>query len=120
VRDVFNVTVQRVVKDMMYDARVKAVVVWHKRQKTNITREVGKEIHHIATQYKESEVDWPSQHQDAWLWFCDYWVSDEFKDRSDRNRGNQLSKTGIHHFGADGHASKTKRLVCSIIVNFTS
>jgi hypothetical protein len=31
VRHVFNISTQRVVKGMMYDARVEAVVVWHKR-----------------------------------------------------------------------------------------
>jgi hypothetical protein len=26
--------------------------------------------------------------------------------------GNQLSKSGLHHYRDDGHASKAKRLVC--------
>jgi hypothetical protein len=49
VRHVFNITAQRVVKGMMYDARVKAVVVWHKCQKTNMSREAAKKIHLITT-----------------------------------------------------------------------
>jgi hypothetical protein len=52
----------------MYDARVKAVVVWHKRQNTNMSREAAKRIHLTAAQYRKSEVDWLSQHPDAWLW----------------------------------------------------
>jgi hypothetical protein len=34
VREVFNIIAQRVVKGMMYDSRVKAMVIWHKRQET--------------------------------------------------------------------------------------
>ena len=71
-REVFNITAQIVLKDMMYDARVKAVVVWHKRQKTNMSREEDKKIHFIAPQYRESEVDSVSQHLDVWLWLCNY------------------------------------------------
>jgi hypothetical protein len=56
----------------MYDARVKVVVIWHKRQKTNMSTEAAKNIHLTTTQYRESEVDWLSQYQDAWLWLCDY------------------------------------------------
>jgi predicted acetyltransferase len=56
-REVFNVITQRVVKDIMYDARVKEVVVWHKHQKTNMRRETAKKIHLIVAQFRESEVD---------------------------------------------------------------
>jgi hypothetical protein len=87
------------------------VVVWHKRQKTNMSREAAKKIHLTATQYRESEMDWLSQHPDAWLWLCDYWALDEFRARLDRNHGNRLSKPGLNHFGADGHTGKAKRLV---------
>jgi hypothetical protein len=45
VRHVFNIIAQRVVKGTMYDARVKAVDIWHKRQKTNKSREAAKKIH---------------------------------------------------------------------------
>jgi hypothetical protein len=80
-REVFNITAQIVLKDMMYDARVKEVVVWHKLQKTNMSREAAKKIHQIAAQYRESEVDWLSQHPDACLSLCDYWALDEFRAR---------------------------------------
>jgi hypothetical protein len=33
----------------MYESRVKVLVVWHKRQKTNMSREVAKKIHLTAT-----------------------------------------------------------------------
>jgi hypothetical protein len=42
VREVFNITVQRVVKGLVYNGWVKAVAVWHKHQKSNITRETAK------------------------------------------------------------------------------
>jgi hypothetical protein len=41
----FNITAQRVVKGMMYDARVKVMDIWHKRKKTNMSREAVKKIH---------------------------------------------------------------------------
>lgn len=50
---------------MMYNARVKAVVVLHKRQNTNMSREAAKRIHLTAAQYRKSEVDWLNQHSDA-------------------------------------------------------
>ena len=85
---------------------VKAVVIWHKRQKTNMSREAAKNIHLTTMQYRESEVDWLSQHPNAYLWLCDYKALDEFRARSDRNHGNWLSKPSIQNFGADGHAGK--------------
>jgi hypothetical protein len=112
VREVFNITAHRVVKGMMYDARVKAVVAWYKCQKINMSRGAAKKIHLTAAQYRESEVDWLSQHSDAWLWLCDYWSSNEFRARSDRNRDNWLSEPGLHHFGVDGRGGKDKRMVC--------
>jgi hypothetical protein len=96
----------------MYNTLVKAVVIWNKRQKTNMSREVAKKIHLTVAQYRESEVDWLSQHRDAWLWLCVYCASDQFKARSDRNYGNWLSESSLHHCGADGHAGKAKCLVC--------
>jgi hypothetical protein len=58
-------------------------------------------------------VDWLSTHQHAWLWLCEYWASEEFIARPDRNRGNRLSKHGLHHFRVEVHAGKAKCMVCS-------
>jgi hypothetical protein len=96
-------------KAMIYDGQVKSVVVWHKHQKTNMSRETAKMIHLTAAHYRESEVDWLSQHPNAYLWLCDYWALDEFRARSDRNHDNWLGKPGLHCFGADGHADKAKQ-----------
>jgi hypothetical protein len=64
-----------------------------------MSREAAKKIHLTDAQYRESEVDWLSQHPDAWLWCCEYGALDEFRARLDRNRGNRLSKPGLHRFG---------------------
>jgi hypothetical protein len=82
-----------------------------------------KKIHFTVEQYKQSEVDWLSHHEDVWAWMCEYWASEDFLAMSNRNRENQLSKPGIHLFGADGHTSKAAHMVCQIvwsIVNYTN
>jgi hypothetical protein len=86
--------------------------VYQKRQGNYCDANMAKEIHLTAQQYKESEVDWLSHHSDAWAWMCEYWASEEFLAISNRNRTNQLSKPGVHFFGADGHVGKAAHMVC--------
>ena len=114
-REVFKQPAHRVVKGMMYDARVKAVVVFHKCQGQYMDRERAKRIHLTSEEYAHSEVDWLSQHADAWAWMCVYWASDDFKNLSIEKRGNQCSKPGRHRFGADGHTGKATRMVCYFV-----
>jgi hypothetical protein len=102
VREVFNGSADRVLKVMMYKARLWAVTVYQKRQGDYCDADMAKEILLTAQQYKESEVDWLSHRSEAWAWMCEYWASEEFLAISNRNRMNQLSKPGVHFFGADG------------------
>jgi hypothetical protein len=112
--EVFNGSVDRVVKGMMYKARLRAVIVYQKRQGNYCDMDMAKEIHLTAQQYKESEVDWLSHHSDAWAWMFKYWASKEFVAISNRNRRNRLSKPGFHFFEADGHAGNAAHMVCQI------
>ena len=75
-------------------------------------KKMAKKIHLTAEQYRQNEVDWLSQHVEAWEWMCVYWASDEFKDLSNRNRHNRSSKPVLHNFGADGHTGKATHMVC--------
>jgi hypothetical protein len=123
VREVFNNSAHRTVKGMMYKAWLKAVTVYYKHQGNYCDIDMVKKIHLTAEQYKQSEVDWLSQHEDAWAWMCEYWASEDFLAMSNRNRENRLSKPGIHFFGVDGHTGKAARIVCQIvwsIVNYTN
>jgi hypothetical protein len=56
VRHFFNITAQRVVKGMVYDARVKAAVVWHKCQKINMSREATKKTHLTNVHYRDTTI----------------------------------------------------------------
>jgi hypothetical protein len=112
VREVFNGSADRVVKGMMYKARLRAVTVYQKRQGNYCDANMAKEIHLTAQRYKESEVDWLSHLLDAWAWMCEYWASKEFLAISNRNCMNRLSKPGVHFFGVDGHVGKVARMVC--------
>jgi hypothetical protein len=78
VREVFNNSANRTVKGMMYKAWLKAVTMYYKRQGNYCDNDMVKEIHLTAEQYKQSEVDWLSQLEDAWAWMCEYWASDDF------------------------------------------
>jgi hypothetical protein len=71
VQQVFNITTQRVVKDMImiHESRRWSFGISDRR---HMSREAAKKIYLTAAQYKESELDWLSQHPDAWLWLCDY------------------------------------------------
>ena len=68
-------------------------------------------IYLTTQQYLQSEVDWLSQHEDAWTSICELWASDEFKEVSDRNRANRKNKPGLQQYGADGHIGKAQRMV---------
>jgi adenylate kinase family enzyme len=52
-------------KGMMYKAWLKAVTVYYKRQGSYCDIDMVKKIHLTTEQYKQSEVDWLSQHEDA-------------------------------------------------------
>jgi hypothetical protein len=54
----------------------------------------------------QGEVDWLVKSPEAWKWLCSYWVSNEFRAVSERNRVNQQSKPSVHCYGADGHVRK--------------
>jgi hypothetical protein len=109
---VFNSSANKVVKDTMSDARVKAVTIYYKKvEKTHMTNEDAARIHLTAEQYLQSEVDWLTQREDVWPRLCEFWASDRFKAISDRNRANRKSKPGLHRYGADGHIGKTQRMV---------
>jgi hypothetical protein len=123
VREVSNNSAHRTVKGMMYKARLKAVTVYYKRQGNYCDIDMVKKIHLRVEQYKQNEVDWLSQHEDAWAWMCEYGASEDFLTMSNRNCENRLSKPGIHFFGADGHSGKTACMVYQIvwsIVNYTN
>jgi hypothetical protein len=123
VREVFSNSAHRTVKGMMYKAWLKAVTVYYKPQGNYCDIDMVKKIDLTAEQYKQSEVDWLSQHEDAWAWKCEYWASEDVLAVSNRNRENRLSKPGVHFFGADGHTGKATRMVCQIvwsIVNYTN
>jgi hypothetical protein len=108
---------------MMYKARLKVVTVYYKRQGNYCDIDMVKKMHLTTEQYKQSEVAWLSQHEDAWAWMCEYWASGDFLAMSNRNCENRLSNPGIHFFRADGHTRKAARMVCQIvwsIVNYTN
>jgi hypothetical protein len=86
--------------------------MYYKRQGNYCDIDMAKKINLMAEQYKQSEVDWLSQHEDAWAWMCKYWASEDLLAMSNRNRENRLSKPGIHFFGADGHIGKAAHMVC--------
>jgi hypothetical protein len=68
VQEVSNNLAHKTMKDMMYKARLKAVTVYYKSQGNYCDIDMSKKIHLTAEQYKQSEVDWLSQYEDAWAW----------------------------------------------------
>jgi hypothetical protein len=46
-------------------------------------------------------IDWLVKDPEAWDWLCDWWVFENFRVVSERNRQNRLSKPPVHHCGAD-------------------
>jgi hypothetical protein len=56
----------------------------------------------------QGKVDWLVKDPVAWDAMCEWWMSTEFKVMSEQN---QQSKSLVHHYGADGHICKTRRLV---------
>jgi hypothetical protein len=64
-----------------------------------MTNKQACEIHLIAKEYKQSEVDWLTAHPKAWVKLYEYWASDEYKVISDRNRLNRKRKPGLHLLG---------------------
>ena len=109
---VFEEAARKTVKDMICDARVKAVCIYYKKvEKVDMVLDDAASIHLTTEQYLQSEVDWLTQHEDAWRKLCEKWGSEQYKTISDRNRSNRKSKPGLHRYGADGHIGKAQRMV---------
>ena len=111
-KKVFQEAAKRVIKDSMRNARTKAVVTYHnKERQEHMATKDTKGIHLTAEQYLKGEVDWLWKFEDARNWLCEYWASEELIAISNRNRANRLNKTGMHFYGADGHIGMAQRMV---------
>ncbi|WVZ93898.1 hypothetical protein U9M48_039849 [Paspalum notatum var. saurae] len=94
---VFQKAATKVVRDSFSNARIQAIVNFHKRVKNiNIKKTPDvKKMHLEAAELVQGEVDWIMKDPDAWRWICEYWAGGDFQGASDRNRGNRTSKPGM-------------------------
>jgi hypothetical protein len=69
------------------------------------------DIYLTKEQQLQGKVDWLVKDLEAWDVMCKWWMFEEFKTISLRNRQNRQSKTLVHNYGTDGHVHKTQKLV---------
>ncbi|WVZ75761.1 hypothetical protein U9M48_023793 [Paspalum notatum var. saurae] len=78
---VFQKAATKVIRDSFSNARIQAIVNFHKRVKNiNIkkTPEV-KKMHLKAEELIQGEVDWIMKDPEAWRWICEYWAGGDFQ-----------------------------------------
>ncbi|WVZ63409.1 hypothetical protein U9M48_013043 [Paspalum notatum var. saurae] len=109
---VFNKAATKVVRDSFSNARIQAIMNFHKRVKNlNVKKTPDlKKMHLEAEEYVQGEIDWIMKDPEAWRWICNHWAGSDFQGASYRNRGNRTSKPGMQRFGADGFISKEQRM----------
>ncbi|WVZ89565.1 hypothetical protein U9M48_035949 [Paspalum notatum var. saurae] len=97
---VFNKAATKVVRDSFSNARIQAIVNFHKRVKNlNVKKTPDlKKMHLEAEEYVQGEIDWIMKDPEAWRWICNHWAGSDFQGASDRNRGNRTSKPGMQSF----------------------
>ncbi|WVZ53063.1 hypothetical protein U9M48_004052, partial [Paspalum notatum var. saurae] len=110
---VFNKAATKVVRDSFSNARIQAIVNFHKRVKNlNVKKTPDlKKMHLEAEEYVQGEIDWIMKDPEAWRWICNHWAGSDFQGASDRNRGNRTSKPGMQRFRTDGFIGKEQRMV---------
>jgi hypothetical protein len=110
---VFNKAATKVVRDSFSNARIQAIVNFHKRVKNiNVKKTADlKKMHLQAQEYIQGEIDWIMKDPEAWRWICHHWAGTDFQGTSDRNRSNRTSRLGMQRFGADGFIGKEQRMV---------
>ena len=64
----------------------------------------------------QQSIPWMATREEAWHALCHYWSTDEFKNTSQRNRGNRGSES-YHTYGGDGHLRLAKHII-SESINF--
>ncbi|WVZ76242.1 hypothetical protein U9M48_024231 [Paspalum notatum var. saurae] len=109
---VFNKAATKVVRDSFSNARIQAIVNFHKRVKNlNVKKTPDlKKMHLDVEELIQGEIDWIMKDPEAWRWICHHWAGSDFQGASDRNRGNRTSKPGKQRFGADGLIGKEQRM----------
>jgi len=114
-KQVFKKAAAKVVRDSFSNARIQAIMNYHKRAKgVNVKKTPDlKKMHLEADEYAQGEIDWIMKDPDAWRWMCEHWAGEDFQGTSNRNRGNRTSKPGMQRFGADGFVGKEQRMVCT-------
>ena len=112
-KKVFQEAAKRVIKGSMRNARLKAVVTYHKKElQEPMTPKQAVGVDLTAEQYLKGEVDWLWKCEEARNWLCAHWASEGFIEISNRNRANRLNKPGLHFYGTDGHLGMAQRMVC--------
>ncbi|WVZ79889.1 hypothetical protein U9M48_027414 [Paspalum notatum var. saurae] len=112
VKRMFNKAATKVVRDSFRNARIQAIVNFHKRVKNlNVKKTPDlKKMHLDVEELIQGEIEWIMKDPKAWRWICHHWAGSDFQGASDRNRGNRTSKPGKQRFGADGFIGKEQRM----------
>ncbi|WVZ96367.1 hypothetical protein U9M48_042018 [Paspalum notatum var. saurae] len=87
---VFQKAATKVVRDSFSNARIQAIVNFHKRVKNINMKKAAevKKLHLEAEELIQGEVDWIMKDAEAWRWICHHWAGSDFQGASDRNRVN--------------------------------
>ncbi|WVZ99378.1 hypothetical protein U9M48_044697 [Paspalum notatum var. saurae] len=109
---VFQRAATKVIRDSFTNARIQAIVNYHKRVKNvNMKRTPDvKQMHLTAEEFVQGGVDWIMKDPEAWKWICERWASADFQKTSNRNRGNRVRNPGKQKFGADGFVGLEQRM----------
>ncbi|WVZ80162.1 hypothetical protein U9M48_027661 [Paspalum notatum var. saurae] len=81
VKRVFQKAATKVVRDSFSNARIQAIVNFHKRVK-NINMKKNSEVKKLHLEEEEliqGEIDWIMKDPEAWRWICHHWAGSDFQ-----------------------------------------
>jgi hypothetical protein len=102
---VFNNVAWKMIKDVFKHSRCIYVATYYMQElKQRMKPTQVKQIYLTKDQHISGTIDWLVKNPEDWDWLCGWWVSDQFRVVSERNR---LSKESVHHYSMDEHVCKT-------------
>jgi hypothetical protein len=117
---VLEACLKKRVRNMMYQVRVDAVRKYYNKIKhRDIKDPIACHMDLEYEQYKEGKLEWLND--EVWLLLCDYWCSDEYKEKRRRGQTSRSSNEDIsQNRGGSRPFTQTQQVLVCMCTDFMS
>jgi len=116
-KHVFKRAATKVVRDSFSNARIQAIVNYHKRVKNINVKKTAelKKMHLEVEELVQGEIDWIMKDPEAWRWMCQHWAGTDFQGHLIGIEATELVNQGCKGSGLMGSSAKNNEwYVCML------